>query len=280
MIQLKKNKIILGFLLAAVLWQASPAIASTTTTDYSMFKRSISPAYLWGENGVITIPKANPVGRYNLYVAAYGQEAGTIQGENLYYTRATAMLGTSEDVEIGLTRAQLLWENGDRTDIEADVFNIKARVLNLGKNYLPSVAIGTLGTSLKENRFNSGKDILLNPFISATIRIPLFTEQAVLSGTINSEWLYSNGERTQNFINIGADLSLFNDLLIIAAEQQGVGDDNNDAVLNVAAKLKLFKVVNIGVGQYNIEKKKSQEPNFVGFIGISLPIGDWTNDKN
>ena len=274
-----RRKLFFGGILTILLLLGATAYADTATSDYNMFKRSTSPAYLWGGNGVLTIPKAQPVGKYNTYLAAYGQEAGTIQGDTLYYSRATLMIGTSDDVELGFTKAQLIWDNGEKTDVEADVYSCKARVLNLGEYWLPSVAIGAHGTSLQGNRFNSEKDLLFNPYITATIKVPLFHENVIFSGTIDSEWLHNNGESTKDFINIGVDISILDDFLIVAAEQLGVNDEELEPTFNVAAKLKLLKVIHIGLGQYNLGEKNDRDAYFVGFIGISMPFGDWAKEN-
>ena len=258
--------------------------AATATADYAMFKRSIAPTYAWGENGVLTIPKAQPIGRYNLYGAASGFDAGSIQGEKVYNTKATFVLGTSEDVEIGYTKNQLIWNNGDRTDLDADVFHLKARILNLSEYFLPQISIGTVGVSMRQNQFTSSSSVLFNPFLVATSRIPLFTESAILSLTVDAEQIYLNGEATSTFYNAGIDLSLFDEVLIVAAEVQGAGKKKADPIVNVAARIKLFEVLSVGAGQYNMTKGAydarvpGSSAYFVGFVALQLPLGDWTGE--
>lgn len=259
--------------------------AETATSEFALFKRTISPVWQWGENGILTVPKAAPIGKYNIYVAGAGQEAGEIQGEKLYNSNASLVIGTSDDAEIGYTRRQLIWANGDRTDLESDVFHIKARVLNLADNFLPQLSVGVIGTSLRDNQYTSTKDVLFNPFVVATINVPLFSDSHRVSFTGMAESLYSSNESTETFFNAGVDIALFNNMLILAAEYQGIGKKDLDPVVNAGGKLKLLNVLSIGAGKFNMRKSALEKSATVDkttsgdnsytmfFVSLELPLG-------
>jgi len=260
--------------------------AETATNEFAMFKRTISPAWLWGENGELTIPKATPIGKYNFYAAMSGQDAGQIQGEKLYNTNTSFVFGTSDDAEIGYTKRQLYWANGDRTDLKSDVFHIKARVLNLAESFIPQLSVGVIGMSLKDNQFTSTSEILFNPFAAATINVPLFSEHHVLSITATAETLYADGESTDTFYNAGADLSLFDRKLIIAVEQQGIGKTDSKSIMNAGVKLKLWDFLSLGAGKFNmsksaVDKTISQANSYtMFFVSLELPLGRWSKAKS
>lgn len=272
------------FLIALIITMPGIVEAETTSEEFALFKRTISPAWQWGENGVLTIPKATSIGKYNFYAALLGQEAGEIQGEKLYNTNLTVVLGTSDDAEIGYSRRQLIWENLDRTDLDADVFYIKTRVLNLAESMIPQLSVGVIGTSLKDNQFTSTKEILFNPFAAATLSIPLFGEGSRLSVTGVAESLYTGGESTDFFYNAGADLSLFDNMLILAVEYQGIGSETTDAIMNAGVKLKLFDFLSIGAGKFNMsqsvaDKSVSLENSYMMyFAAVDLAFGRWSEE--
>jgi len=253
--------------------------AETAAGEFALFKRTNSPAWQWGENGVLTVPKANPIGKYNIYAALAGQDAGQIQGEKLYSTNASLVVGTSEDAEFGYTKRQLIWANGDRTNLESDVFHIKARVLHLADSFMPQVSVGVIGTSLKDNQFTSAKETLFNPFLAATMNIPLFSDRHRLSITGVAESLYSSGESTERFYNAGVDLSLFGNSFILAAEYQGLGSKTSDPIMNAGAKFKFFDALSIGAGKFNmrqseIDKSVSSDNSYtMFFVSLALPLG-------
>lgn len=104
-----KRKIVL--LAVAVILCIGSVAAQTGDTQFALFKRTIAPVMRWGENGILTVPKATTLGRANFFIGAMGQKAGTLQGLDLYLTSASVMAGTSDDVELGYTRRQLIWED-------------------------------------------------------------------------------------------------------------------------------------------------------------------------
>lgn len=281
------SKRLLGVISLVALFITLPSIAGaeTNSSEFALFKRTMTPVWQWGENGLLTVPKAAPIGKYNFYAALSGQEAGAIQGEKLYNTNASVVLGTSDDAEIGYTRRQLIWSNGDRTDLQSDMFHIKARVLNLAENFIPQVSVGVIGTSLKENQFSNTKDILFNPFAAATINIPLFSKRHRMSITGVAETIYSAGESTSSFYDAGLDLSFFDNSLIFMVEYQGISKEAANTIMNAGAKIKLFDMLNIGGGMFNMSQSKANnsvdEKNSyaMGFVSLELPFGRWSQGK-
>ncbi len=154
-------------LILAVLFllRLSLLYAAEDELEFALFKRTVSPVMMWGENGVLTVPKATTVGKGIAYAGVFGQQAGRLNGLDLYLTSATAMIGTSSDVELGYTRRQLIWEDLYFTDMAMDTFHLKARVLDFGEDVMPSVAVGMNGVSLVDNSFTQSSDILFNPYV-------------------------------------------------------------------------------------------------------------------
>ncbi len=225
--------------------------ADSGQLDFALFKRTVSPVMKWGENGVLTIPKATTVGRTNVYIGAMGQEAGRINNLELYLTSASLMAGTSEDVEIGYTRRQLIWEDFFFTDMAMDTFHMKARVLDFGTSLLPSVAVGVNGVSLVDNTFTNQKDILFNPYISATSKLELLPNFLELSITAVAETIMSDGEFGALQLSAGADANLLK-ILYVFGEVQGINIEvPQQEMVNIGAKVKLGWL-SAGVGMFNI----------------------------
>jgi hypothetical protein len=245
-----KKLLLLMFLLISITY------AETSAEEYALFKRTISPSMLWGEDGLILVPKANTMGRGHLYFSANAIDSGKIQGQEIYLTSATAMLSTSDDVELGYTRRVFMWDDGDYTNIKMDSYHLKARVFHLQDNYIPQLSIGVNLVSIAANQFDNQKDILYNPYIVLTINAPLFTENAVLSLTACAEKVVNEGESTDVTFSGGADLKLFKHLWIIG-EIQGVDKDGNDGVINIAAKLK-YGWFSLGAGLFNIAREEAE----------------------
>jgi hypothetical protein len=268
-------------LTAVVLFIATQsAWAATKEAEFALFKRSITPDYNWGENGVITIPKAVTVGKGNFFIGGSAQDAGKISGDRIFLTSATVVAGTSDDVEFGYTRRQMIWDNFDKTDLSMDTFSFKARVFHMTDNIIPQIALGINGVSLKNNDFNSQKDILFNPYLAATIRIPLFTEKVVLSGTAVAESVYNAGESSKPYFSAGADLAIA-DTFFLLAEVQGINKDHGDHVTNLGAKVKVGWV-SLGIAAYNAVKKQvstgedgfnNESSDIRGYALIEIPLG-------
>lgn len=262
--------------------------AETPESEFALFKRTISPVYKWGENGVLTIPKATTIGKANLYLGGNAQDAGKIEDKQLFLTGATIMVGSSSDVELGYTKRQLIWDDGKKSDFEMDTFHLKARVLHITNDYLPQIAVGVNAVSLKENQFNNKKDILFNPYAVATIRIPIFTENAVLSVSGVVETISNENESARAFYSAGADLMLFKKLFLMA-EMQGINKEKSDSVINLGAKYKIGWL-SIGAGMFNIVNKesgtsvssstaKTDNAYWMAHATLDIPLGDLFSGK-
>ncbi len=263
-------------------------IASTEELEFALFKRTVSPVMKWGENGVLTIPKATTIGRTNVYVGAMGQEAGMLNNLNLYLTSATLMAGSSEDVEIGYTRRQLIWEDFYFTDIAMDTFHLKTRVLDFGANLLPQVALGVNGVSLVDNAFTDKRDILFNPYIAATSKISLLGKFLEISVTGVAETITNQGEFGPMQVSLGADANLLS-FLYVFGELQGFNMEKpNQEVINIGAKARLGWI-SAGVGMFNIMREKDvtedivenimsstfdlENANYMASVIVQVPFG-------
>ena len=246
----------------ALLLCIGSAVAQTENTEFALFKRTIAPVMRWGENGIMTVPKATTLGKANFFIGVMGQQAGTIEGLGLYLTSASLMAGTSDDVEFGYTRRQLIWEDLYFTNLSMDTFHMKARFLNFADYFIPQAAIGVNAVSLVDNKFTNQNDILFNPYLALTSTIPIFTPKVLFSVTAVAETIMNKDKLGQYQFSGGADLNLFN-FLYGFAEIQGFDPNSvKSEVLNVGAKLRLGPL-SAGVGLFNMSLTPGEEGNLI-----------------
>jgi len=259
----------LPLLALALLLCIGSAAAQTADTEFALFKRNIAPVMRWGENGIITVPKATTLGKGNFFFGAMGQPAGTLQGLDLYTTALSTMVGTSDDVELGYTRRQIIWEDLMFSNLSMDTFHLKARFLNFGDYLLPQAAIGVNAVSLVDNTFTDRNDILFNPYLAVTSTIPIFTKKMLFSVTAVAETIMNENELGTFQFSGGADLNLF-DFLYGFAEIQGFNPNkDSNEVLNVGVKLRLG-FLSAGIGMFNIALETGDSGNLIDQYASSL----------
>lgn len=247
---MKKKLLLLALALVLCIGNAA---AQSVEAEFAMFKRIISPVMKWGVNGILTVPKANTIGKLNFYTAAMAKEAGTLEGLKLYNSSLSVMAGSSEDVELGYTRRQLLWEDFMFSDLSMDTFHLKARVLNLGDFFWPQVAVGTNMVSLVDNSFTNKDNILFNVYAAATSTIPIFTPKMTISVTAVAETIMNEGELGVYQFSGGADFNFFNFLFAFAEVQGFNPEEINHEIINVGAKVKLGPLTG-GAGLFGISR--------------------------
>ncbi len=262
-------KKMLPLIAVALLLCIGNVAAQTGDTEFALFKRNVAPVMRWGENGILTVPKATTLGKANFFIGAMGQEAGTVEGLDLYLTSASLMAGTSDDVELGYTRRQLIWEDLYFTNLSMDTFHLKTRFLNFGDYFLPQAAIGVNAVSLVDNKFTDRNDILFNPYLAVTSAIPIFTPKMLLSVTAVAETIMNENELGTYQFSGGVDLNLFN-FLYGFAELQGFNPNaDSNEVLNVGVKLRLGGL-SVGVGLFNISVQTADTENLIDQYTSSL----------
>jgi len=276
------------YLTLASLLTSTTLSADTIASEYSLFKRIISPAMNWGENGVMLVPKAQPIGKGVINVSATSVDAGQINGDKLYLTTGTLMIGTSSDIEFGISKRTFIWESGERSDIDMDTVHLKARIFQLTDYYTPQISIGVNGASLKENQFNEKNNVLFNPYIVATLPIRVFTDNFLISVTGAAERVYVNDEKTETFFSAGADMVIAQ-TLYLTAEAQGLGQDEQDPIYNIGAKLKIG-YFSIGAGLFNISEDKiesrdinsleNKEQYWMANVSLEIPLLDIFGGKD
>lgn len=263
-----KRKFVL--LAVAVILCIGSVAAQTGDNEFALFKRTIAPVMRWGENGILTVPKATTLGKGNFFVGAMGQQAGTIEGLDLYLTSVSLMAGTSDDVEFGYTRRQLIWEDLYFSNLSMDTFHLKARFLNFGDYLLPQAAIGVNAVSLVDNKFEDRNDILFNPYLAVTSTIPIFSSKILFSVTAVAETIMNENQLGKYQFSGGADINLFN-FLYGFAEVQGF-DPNAlvaDQVVNAGIKLRLGPL-SAGIGMFNMSLNPGEGDNVIDQYASSL----------
>ena len=284
---MKKKLLLLAIALLLCIGGAS---AQTAETEFALFKRTVAPVMKWGENGLITVPKATTLGKANFFVGIQGQKAGELEGLGLYLTSASILAGTSDDVELGYTRRQLIWEDLYFTNLSMDTFHLKTRFLNFGKYLIPQLALGVNAVSLVDNKFENRNDILFNPYLVATSTLPIFSEKlGLISVTALAETIMNENALGTIQFSGGVDANLFG-FLYAAAEIQGFNPTTpNNEVVNLGAKVKLG-IFSAGVGVVNIIRTKdttgdllqnaeSSEFNlenmeWVATLAVDIPLGN------
>ena len=262
-----KRKLVL--LAVAVIFCIGSVAAQSGDTEFALFKRTIAPVMRWGENGILTVPKATTLGKGNFFVGVMGQQAGTIEGLDLYLTSLSLMAGTSDDVEFGYTRRQLIWEDLYFSNLSMDTFHMKARFLNIADYLIPQAAIGVNAVSLVDNKFEDRNDILFNPYLAVTSTIPVFTSKILFSVTAVAETIMNKDQLGKYQFSGGADVNLFN-FLYGFAEIQGF-DPNivNSQILNAGVKLRLGPL-SAGIGLFNMKLTPGVGDNVVDQYASSL----------
>jgi hypothetical protein len=255
--------------IAALILCAGIAAAQTEGAEFALFKRNIAPVMSWGENGIISVPKATTLGKANFFFGLMGQPAGTLQGLDLYTTSLSVMAGTSDDVELGYTRRQIIWEDLMFSNLSMDTFHLKTRFLNFGDYLLPQAAIGVNAVSLVDNTFTDRNDILFNPYLAVTSTIPVFTKKILLSATAVAETIMNENELGTFQFSGGVDLNLFN-FLYGFAELQGFNPKkSSNEVLNLGIKLRLG-FFSAGIGMFNIALQTGDSENLIDQYRSSL----------
>jgi len=256
-------------MIAALIVCAGVAFAQSDDSAFALFKRTITPVMRWGENGILTVPKATTLGKANFFIGAMGQEAGTLQGLKLYLTSASLMAGTSDDVELGYTRRQLIWEDFYFSNLSMDTFHMKARFLNIADYFIPQAAIGVNAVSLVDNKFTSRNDILFNPYLAVTSTIPVFTPKILFSVTAVAETIMNKDALGKYQFSGGADLNIFNFLYGFAEIQGFDPSSTSSEVLNAGVKLKLG-FLSAGVGLFNMKLTPGAGANYIDQYASSI----------
>ncbi len=228
--------------------------AETRGIEFALFKKMITPVYKFGENGIITVPKAVPAGKGNVYYAANGQEAGKIQNEQLYMVTESLIIGSSNDVELGVTKREFVWDTGEKSNIDMDSYHFKARALHIDDDWWPQVAVGLNAVSLSESSPEGEDETLLNPFLAITMNISFADEYGMsLTGVV--EHVEVNGQKTQNFYSGGIDLMLA-DMFFFMLEAHGLNKEDEDPMINVGMKFK-YGWFHLGVVGFNVIARRA-----------------------
>jgi hypothetical protein len=282
---MKYNK----FLSAALLTLSIDLFAGTSASTYALYKQSISPAMSWADNGILTVPKANTIGRNNINFGITSIDSGSINNQKLYLTSATLMLGTSEDVELGYTKKTFIWEDGERSDINMDTIHLKARLLHITDYYTPQIAFGINGASLSGGKVTNAtkEEFLFNPYIAITIPIRVFTDNFIMTFTAVAENIMSEGDSTETFFSGGMDLQIYRDFYLMA-EAHGLNtDDGEPPIVNIGFKYR-YGWMSLGAGLFNISEDKlkekkvnaseNKEQYWMLHANITIPMGKIVKD--
>ena len=264
------------FFMLLCLLSISYLFGMTKDSEFALFKRSVSPVYEWGENGIMTVQKATTIGKNNFYMGINTLDAGKLQGDRLFLTSATVMFSSSEDVEIGYTKRVFVWDDLDYANLKMDTFHLKGRFFNMTENLIPQIAVGVNAVSLKDESYNK-RDMLYDIYLVATSQFNYF-ENFKLSVTASAERLYDEHQTSDVMFSGGVDMIVLKHLYLLA-EIQGINKNGDNGIINVGAKLKLGWF-SIGGGIFNLTREEfskgdlNDEKNYwIANMTLEIPFG-------
>ncbi len=266
-------------LLAIIFFVSGSASAGSKEEKFSLFKRTISPIYDMGGNGLISVPKATPLDGGTLFAGVNVKEAGKVNNEDIYLVSGSLMVGLFNFLEVGYTNRHFIWDDS-YSDISMDTLSAKARVFNSNATILPDVAVGVNAVSLNGNEFEEEEDVLFNPYVAATFEFPVIENVLDISTTATAETVYNDGDSGDLFFSAGTDIKLFN-FLYLLTEFQGINKEDEDCVVNLGAKAE-FGWLSVGATIYNAiegeigsgdEAITEDSSHYSAYANVKIPFG-------
>ncbi|MFH1429476.1 MAG: hypothetical protein ABIH39_07005 [Candidatus Margulisiibacteriota bacterium] len=236
-------------IITSTVMAASGSYSATSGLDFAMFKRYASPAYILNENGLLTIPIADTIGKGKIAVAASGINAGEIDGTGVYYSTGTIVFGTSDDVEIGISKKALVYtDDFSRTDIGGVTFHLKLRLVNLG-DFIPKVSIGMVATSLTDENEITKFNTFIDAFAVASSEVTFWGTTFAIHGGAESGFI--GDTRSELFFFAGSSISII-DFINVAGEYVGAKETGEEGIINVTAAIRVYKGLEISLSMLDI----------------------------
>ena len=227
---MKYKFVVLALFLILAFSATSASAVVTTGLDWAFFKNYNSPAWVWGVNGLITMPIAQTMGKGRVAVSLSGIDCGTLQGKQMVFSTASLQVGTSSDVELGYTKKFLAWD-WNRTDVEGEILHLKVKILDVAEN-APKVSIGTIAFALTNKDNYSAKDMFFDVFAVVSQQIGI--------GRIHLGYEFGMvGQATSKpFLFAGTDIPI--GPLLLIGEYVGSDKDGQGGVTNAGISYKLM----------------------------------------
>ena len=115
------------------------ALTTEESKSLALFRRNVAPSYLWGQDGVITIPQVDMIGPWKLAASGVWTDAGEFRGEDLLDSKYSFIFCPNPNMEFGYTRKELIFtDDMKRSPVHADIYNMKLKIFDFKKDYLPN----------------------------------------------------------------------------------------------------------------------------------------------
>lgn len=240
-------KKILFLVLLSVLIFSIPAY-STSGLDWAMFRTYTSPAYVPGENGLISIPTTDLLGAGKLALAFSGIDSGKSYDYNeqkslpVVFSTLSVHYNFGNFLEVGATKKSILW-GWERTDIEGQTLNAKFR---LKKGTLP-IAVGATILNLSDRpEYYNEKTTFFNAFAVTSLEL----RGLKLKANVGMEVGVLGDDKTKPFFYAGAQKDFGG--LRLMAELIGTDEQGKGGLFNAGASFRLGGKTRVGISAYDI----------------------------
>lgn len=239
-----RNKLYLPVIIGLILlFSLATTSYATTSEAWSMFRVYTSPAWVAGENGLITIPTTGMIGSGKIALCFSGIDSGKIQDDEVVFSTYSLHYDLGNFLELGVTRKSILWD-WKRTDVEGETFNAKLR---LKKGTLP-IAVGVIALNLSGDPHDWSKrtedSIFLNLFAVTSL------ELAGFNLNVGAEIGALGDDKTDPFFFAGIDKKIGG--LLLMGELIGTNEQAEDGIFNAGVSLNLGKKLKVGVSAYDV----------------------------
>lgn len=238
-------KNLLKLLVIVLVLSISLPVFSTTGLDWAMFRTYTSPAWVAGENGLITIPTTEMLGSGKLAIAFSGIDAGELFGERLLFSTLSAHFDIGNFLEVGITKKAIL-QGMERTDIEGETLHAKLRIL---KGTMP-IAVGATVLNLNSNPANWEEETtFFNAFGVVALKLGTLTvNTGVEAGLIGDK-------KTEPFFFAGVGQKVGQ--LLLMGELVGTNEEGKGGLFNAGVSYNVLgSGLRIGVSGYDLTDEK------------------------
>jgi len=238
-------KKLLNLLLIVLVLTISFPVFSTTGLDWAMFRTYTSPAWVAGENGLITIPTTEMLGSGKLALAFSGIDAGELFGDRLLFSTLSAHYNIGNFIEVGITKKAIL-QGMERTDVEGETLHAKMRIL---KGTMP-IAFGATILNLNSEPANWKKDTtFFNAFGVVALKWKTFTvNTGIEAGLIGDK-------KTEPFFFAGVGQKVGQ--LLLMGELIGTNEEGKGGLFNVGVSYNVLgSGLRIGVSGYDLTDER------------------------
>ncbi|GEM_PF-6229686 len=266
-------------LLCLMLW---PAFATALTPEeeegksWALFRRIVGPSYLWGLDGVMTIPQADMIGPWKLAISGVWTDAGTLRGEDLYDVKYSIIFCPNPNMEFSYTRKELIFVDGlERSPIHADIYNLKLKIIDFDKDYLPKLGASIYGFEVNDIDDFAMSNVYLNLATVMTEDIPFklpLLDESNLGIHLGVEFGLLESTETENFFFAGVDLSTWKNRIMLLGEYVGANEEGENGVFNAGIAFRLYDMFELGIASYDVGGQAVDESSLMVHTSFTIPI--------